>query len=108
MQLNDQNESQNDGQNNEKSRDIVSSTDILCKFQARIYVKAKLLGWFGHPVKVEVNFHVLNNLESEQIGSINAILPKNGLDWINQLNVFIIKWYLSLSFDKFARLPYTI
>lgn len=44
MHLNNQNESQNKIQNKEKSRDIISSTNILSKFQAIIFVKAKNLG----------------------------------------------------------------
>ena len=49
MRLNNQNESQNKIQNKAKSRDIISSTDILSKFQAIIYF-----------IKIEVttSFHV--------------------------------------------------
>lgn len=44
MRLTNQNESQNKIQNKAKSRDIISSTNKLSKFQAIIFVKAKTLG----------------------------------------------------------------
>lgn len=45
-------------------------------FKLGFMLNQNFKGDLVHPLKVEVSFHVLNNLESEQIESINVIFPK--------------------------------